>query len=167
MGAVGAPTKFTEEYRQKILTNLRSGCSIRVACQAAGVSESLFYEWQAAGREAAERREKGETLTDHQQTLVEFLEGIHSTYTAVEVQSLAQIRAAGQKEWRAAAWIVERRNPQEWGPPTARTELTGAGGGPIQVEQVLDRALAFIDVDAVSPNGDRPELTGGHHAEAE
>lgn len=52
-------------------------------------------------------------------------------------------------EWTAAAWWLERRFPEEFGRLT-RTEITGAGGGPLEVagpesvEAVRDRGLAAV-----------------------
>lgn len=43
--------------------------------------------------------------------------------------------AARDGEWRAGAWLAERTRPQDY---AARTELTGAGGGPVQVQTLVD-----------------------------
>jgi hypothetical protein len=32
-----------------------------------------------------------------------------------EVAPVANIRVAGQTDWRAHAWLLERRNPASWG----------------------------------------------------
>ena len=44
---------------------------------------------------------------------------------------MAQIRLHASGDWRAAAWILERRHPDDYG---KRTELTGKDGGPVKTE---------------------------------
>ena len=44
---------------------------------------------------------------------------------------LNQIRVKAYDDWRAAAFILERRFPDDYG---KRSELTGKGGGPVKTE---------------------------------
>ena len=48
---------------------------------------------------------------------------------------LNQIRVKAHEDWRAAAFILERRFPDDYG---KRTEVTGKGGGPMKVETKSD-----------------------------
>jgi hypothetical protein len=40
------------------------------------------------------------------------------------------VRTAAQSDWRAATWMLERMDPDNF---SRRTEVTGKEGGPIQV----------------------------------
>ena len=44
-------------------------------------------------------------------------------------------RTKDRDAWKAAAWLLERRDPDRWKQRTA-AELTGARGGPVQVAAV-------------------------------
>ena len=47
---------------------------------------------------------------------------------------LNQIRVKAYDEWRAAAFILERRFPDDYG---RRTEITGKDGGPVKTRHVF------------------------------
>jgi len=150
----GRPSKLNRELAEKIIGNMRSGCSLSTATQAAGISITTWKNWEREAEVAAMLAQRGESLTTRQKDLLDLFGRAHEARTQVEVQSLAQIRAAGQRDWRAAAWFVERRNPRDWGPPAVRAELTGKDGGPIEIESVLDRARQFVDLIEATPNGE-------------
>lgn len=59
-----------------------------------------------------------------------------------QVVTMTDVRVEEGEEydWRADAWLLERRNPQEYGRAT-RLELTGKDGGPIEVVSSLDKAI--------------------------
>jgi hypothetical protein len=59
-----------------------------------------------------------------------------------EAQAVGRIMEAD--DWKAQAWALERRIPARWAPPKERKEVSGPGGGPVQ--------LAAVDaVDRMSP----------------
>ena len=72
-----------------ILDAIRSGCSIEAACQSAGVSRATFYRW----------RDQDEAFGDQ----------VDKAIAESEVRLVRSIEAAGQSDWRASAWLLERR----------------------------------------------------------
>lgn len=143
---VGRPTKFTPETRDKILQALRSGNYRETACRYAGISFQTLRNWMLKAEEH-----------DAPPEYVEFVEAIEKAEADAEVADLALIRRAAQDQrdedgnvvargsWQAAAWIRERKNPERWGRREAtRVEVTGEGGGPIQME-----VNHMVDVTAI------------------
>ena len=68
------------------------------------------------------------------------------TKTNGDTERIVETTTTQSRAWQAAAWLLERRFPSEYGRPQ-RVELTGEGGGPVQVEstEVLrERALAEL-----------------------
>lgn len=46
-------------------------------------------------------------------------------------------------DWKAAAWLLERRERADYAPPTSKVEASGPAGGPLQVVQLsVEQALA-------------------------
>ena len=87
------PYKYSEDVAMIICTYLRKGCTIEAACQAANIGRATYYRWM--------------------DEIPEFKEFVNATESDVEATLLETIREFG--DWRAAAWILERRYPQRWG----------------------------------------------------
>jgi len=87
------PYKYSEDVAMIICTYLRKGCTIEASCQAANIGRATYYRWM--------------------DEIPEFKEFVNATESDVEATLLDTIREFG--DWRAAAWILERRYPQRWG----------------------------------------------------
>jgi hypothetical protein len=81
----------------------------------------------------------------------ELLEAVEQAAARAKVRAAAQIAKAAEADWRAAAWFLERRDPETFGPPTARLEHSGPDGGPmtldalgIDLDRLSDRDLATL-----------------------
>mgnify|MGYP006275736359 CR=1 FL=1 len=139
MGSVGRPTKRTPETVKKLCDAIRLGACYSDACGFAGISFDTFNEWR--------------------KDFPEFLEAVKEAEGAGRVQLIAKIqKAANDGNWQAAAWMLERRDPQNYG-RTMRTQVTGADGGPVQMaaQVVVVPALAASSADWAS--GINAELT--------
>ena len=89
------PPKLDDVKRAEICALLAAGCSQQVAARYVGVTP-------AAIRNAAHRNR-----AFHQQML--------KAMQTSELDALQSIRAAAPKSWRAAAWLLERTRPQQYG----------------------------------------------------
>ena len=123
------PTDCTPELTAALCAELRVGMSIKAACQHVGLDDSTFRRWMQRGEDGEEP-----FATFRAQATRAKSDGVRALVVTV--------RKAASSDWRAAAWILERRAPEDW---TKRTEITGPEGGPIQIEQVraaVDAELA-------------------------
>lgn len=124
MGSPGRPTKRTPETVKRLCDAIRLGASYADACGYAGVSFETFNEWR--------------------KDFPEFSDAVKEAEGSGRVQLIAKIqKAANDGNWQAAAWMLERRDPQNYG-RTMRTQVTGADGGPVQMaaQVVVVPALA-------------------------
>ena len=116
---MGRRPKLTPELRETLLEGLSIGLTQKLASQRAGIGESTFYNWLAKGRAASTGQYR------------DLLDEVIRAEGQGAARLMAQISRQGMADWRAAAWILERRHPDDYG---RRTELTGKAGAPVQVE---------------------------------
>jgi len=96
MGAGGRRQVLDEIKKREILALVTVGCSRRTAARYVGCSPQTIQRTADRQREFAEQLRKAESK--------------------VEIGYLKNIQAAAKKEqyWRAAAWALERRNPEDF-----------------------------------------------------
>lgn len=88
--------KLSDSRIATVLEALRIGCSRRVAAASAGISDDTLRRWASRSPMLQLEIEKAEA---------------EATMAAVE----SVRRAAICGDWRASAWWLERRKPEEWG----------------------------------------------------
>ncbi len=85
-------TKYTKIRAHNICSNIASGNTLRAAALAEGISEATLHRW---------RNEKTDFAKMVEQAI------------GVSEANLVQ-KLTSSEDWRAAAWILERRFPQTW-----------------------------------------------------
>lgn len=115
------------------LEGIRLGLPDKDAAARAGWNRTTIYAWRVEAEAATAR---GDKLTKREIGLTDFADAWEKAVAEFKTGHLACItRAASTGQWQAAAWILERRLPTEFG--RRLLEVTGADGGPIQVEERL------------------------------
>ena len=105
-------TKYTEDKVLQITTLLKAGATIKMACKIAGISRQTFYNWMRKHRD--------------------FELKVNQAIVESEMMALNLILSHAERDWKAAAWFLERRFPDEWG-KTTRIETETEGGSKIIV----------------------------------
>jgi len=95
----GRKSKFTKETKDKIISALEVGASIQMACDSACIGRTTFYGWMKQGEE----QDRGPYRT--------FLNKVNEASATGGIYMLQLITVAAEKDWKAAAWKLERR----WG----------------------------------------------------
>jgi transposase len=98
---MGRPTKLTPEVKETIFKAIREGNTLQVACMKAGIVYDTMRGW-------LEQAEKGGAYS------VFSVELARAREEAEEVL-VGEIKKAARQDWRAAAWMLERRFPDRWG----------------------------------------------------
>jgi transposase len=139
------PRILSEATRSRVAASLQAGNYVETAAAFAGISASTFYSWMARGRAEILRVEAGGDPDPGEVDFVEFVETVEKARADAEVRAVHAVqKAANDGTWQAAAWFLERSHPQRWG-RFQRTELSGPGGGPVQVDVVaLEEKLRSV-----------------------
>jgi len=136
--SLGRPPVLDPEKRRLIVALLRVGCSRRVAARHAGCSASTIT--RTAARDPA------------------FSDQIARAETYLEIELLGAIRHAAKTDryWRAAAWLLEKRSPQDY----SRRSRAGCSAG--QAMQLFRVALDSLRQELAAPEREEAmEKLGG------
>lgn len=142
----GRPSKFTPDVRKAIIDGITAGLTYTHVCRMVGIEYETFNQWRKRGAALSEKDEDGyfefsEALTraEHQ-TSLSMMANIRKCAQGYKVKR-SFVNKKGElityedeipSDWRASAWWLERRYPDEYG--KTRTEVTGLDGGAIRFE---------------------------------
>ena len=115
----GRKTKLTPEVQEIIVDGINAGLTLVLTCARAGVTYATFYRWL----------EKGEAAKSG--VFCEFFDAVSRAKADSALRLVSQITLQAPTDWRAAAFLLERRFPDDYG---KRSEVTGKDGGPVKVE---------------------------------
>lgn len=109
MARTGRPSELTPENRELILKAVRTFATREAAAIAGGVDVSTLYRWLAKGKK------KGKRNAEYR----DFREALLKAEAEAEVGMMATIQNAARRpknpDWKALAWILERRRPKKYG----------------------------------------------------
>ena len=145
----------TVAQAEAIALAVSAGASYRAAAQSAGVAESTLHSWLARGRaeQGATKRAPGE------QSYVLFVDAVEEAAARAEVRTAALIAKAAETDWRAAAWLLERRDPETFGPPRQRLEHATVTADELLSElldQATDEELEILQAVATRARSSEP-----------
>jgi hypothetical protein len=159
---MGRPSKLTPKTANMIVLALESGASIRLACKAAGIDKATYHRWLERGQAEQDRQDTAHDALDNlprraakkrreaaqracqphpdEEPFREFCDRAMCAHARGDVELLGRIRAAARAgDWRAAAWLAERRIP-ELVPPKQQVEHQGSETQPVRSIVALDVA---------------------------
>lgn len=128
-GYGGRYTRYNEEVHAKIVEAVRNNASRTDAGLMAGLGKDTIHDWIYSARH------NGEKFPHLVQLLrdIETAESERNGEIAEMIYQTAMSRAPGT--WQAGAWILERRDPGEWG---RKDKLEHVNAGPKQqINQVI------------------------------
>lgn len=141
-------TKLNDKtVETKLIEALTDGAYREEAALYAGISVSTFYRWMKEG-EAAATADPPETSRQR-----ELWEAVKNAEAGSEIDMIRIVRTAAVKQWQAAAWWLERKNPGKWG-RFERIEHSGTLAGEPQIvvpsdDQALQIAAILKDRGAL------------------
>ena len=116
------PTKAQSKVREDLIENLRTGMTIEAACLLAGIGRTTYYRWL----------DEDEKWADECKSAVRFAE-------AVLLERVKQL-AMDKMDWRAFAWILEKRFPDDYGKrQELKVESSTSSDGTAEVLAMLEQ----------------------------
>jgi hypothetical protein len=104
MNHIGRPSSFTATKATRIVEAIRRGIPFKLAASAGGVSYNTFVRWRNEG-----------TRPDAPRQLREFCNQVRTAESEAAQRFLGLIETAAERNWQAAAWMLERRHPELFG----------------------------------------------------
>lgn len=98
-----ANLKLTDQLCDGICNDIKEGVPIKHACIAHGICEATFYNWFNKGRTAKSGKFK------------QFYEKIQEAKSVAITLRARRIYKAGEANWQADAWWLERVDPENFG----------------------------------------------------
>jgi hypothetical protein len=112
------PSSFTPARAALIVTTIReTGCSLGAAARVAGIGETTLRDWRKRGAEELEQTEHQADIDPEREpeSFGEFVMTLEHALAGIESQLTKCLIDAARKDWRAAAWWLERRRPEVYG----------------------------------------------------
>jgi len=101
------PTKLNDERHKRLCDLVRAGNWLESAAAMAGVSSAVVRDWCRRGEREAE---KGlDTI------YTRFAADFETARAASEGHLVMRIMQATGKDWKAAAWLLSKKNPDRFG----------------------------------------------------
>ena len=114
--AGGRPSLLTDEVQERIVAIVKGGSLIETAAAVAGVSRSAVYRWLERG-------------ADGEEPYAAFADAVAQAKAEGMARNVTLVARAGAKDWRAAAWLLARQDPDVYGQLPAGRPTAGGGDG--------------------------------------
>lgn len=97
------PIKYDQTTAEVLLKAVAAGLPNKTAAELAGIDERTLYNWKRRGKAGEE-------------PFLQFLQSLRAHQARAVREAMQTINHAAKRgEWRAAAWWLERRHPDEYG----------------------------------------------------
>jgi len=134
----GRPPNFDSAKRGQFCAMVRTGCSLRNAAKHAGVKiASVYYACRTDPAFAAQLRAAEQER---------------------DLSGVRRINSAGEKSWRAAAWVLERADPQSFSLRRQQKSDPSKSLGKRRFKQLIAEALEDILPKTLKAHDRRPMI---------
>lgn len=99
----------------RLLEVLETGAGRVASAAEAGITDDTIRHWEQRGFEAWTKRLRDETLNDRERTFADFYEQLRRAEAKPKTHMLGLIHKAAEGDWHAAAWLLEKLFPKEFG----------------------------------------------------
>lgn len=132
-------------WRSEFIRRLEAGDTIANVCVVMMLHEATYHRWMVEGEE---RPPSDAEPTGHKarSPYREFREDVMRTRGVTRSNHILSIAAAAANDWRAAAWWLARRHPDEFSERHILAHTNPSGTGPVLVGDAVRVAAAIRDM---------------------
>jgi len=150
--AGGRPTKLTDSLMVQLVALIADGMTYHLAAEACGISHETLRQWLRKG-------ESGE------QPYVALVASLQRAQALGAHALLVKVTAAADTDWKAAAWLLERRHPESYAkqrpqdqtPPQPQQHLHVHILAEAQRAGIIsDDQIAMIDAQIIQSRSEAP-----------
>ena len=105
--------QLTDELANDLVNMLQNGITVAIACEAVGISVSTYYTWLEYGAEAKPDSK-----------FWKFRKWVCQARALCEINLVSIIQKHAPKDWKAAAWLLERMFGERYGKRVEQTVTT-------------------------------------------
>lgn len=153
-----AKKKITDEFIEEAAGYIAFGMTAQDTYTVLGVSKSSWFGWLKKGKEAAEAG-----WPKRWAIYRKFYETIEKAKLKRKITYLQRIDNATDKDWRAAAWLLEKLYPDEFAKRAIEAKVKHSGAvGSVEVslsdipeeerEQLVMEAIKAIKIEELDDN---------------
>lgn len=130
-GKVGAKDKrLCTETMSILIRALRAGNTKKDSCNLASISEQTFYRWLREGEDAPIESQA-----------YQFCESVKKSVSEARNRNVVIIQKHAANNWQAAAWYLERSDPEHWG-KRDKVEMTGKDGEAMELSVISQKEMS-------------------------
>jgi hypothetical protein len=122
-GKAGRPLKLTKQVREDYCYMRSTGMAHEACAQYAGISYSAARNWRERGEIELSRREAGEAPIKDENAFVQFVKELQVAEANAAYRWQETINTAARSNPTWAAYMLERRYPNEYRPAPLTTEV--------------------------------------------
>jgi hypothetical protein len=104
---------LTKERFEKLVNAAKEASFRKDQASHAGVSWSTYKNWLMVGRKVRDGKIERE-CTEHEMTCLDLLSAVEAAEYKAGTELVSLIKTAAEGDWRAAAWYLERRFPEQF-----------------------------------------------------
>ena len=135
---------LTPWFMRKAFRLILKGCSRVAVARQLGVDSNTHRGWLKLGQKMLEKYSKDSDLevTEHQLNCMTYYEGMLTAEGINSNELTIMIHEAAKDDWRAAAHLLARRHPDEWG--SGREKVSIEVSGEVEVKHTGILAVAPV-----------------------
>ena len=137
----GRKPKLTEELVNNLCRYVENGASYKDACIAVGIGETAFYRW-------LDDADSDDEKIKYKDLKVKLRDSLKKANAKFKSYHLANITRLSNGDWKASAWILERKYPKEFAQVGRNAVVLNTDNG------MLPQILKVLGEDGIDKSND-------------